>query len=124
MFLLFYTRGATMNKLTPGSNKLYEGSRFMLTAHREAIIGRIKKQEIQSRRPPMLDEQAITEFGYQLYESLQTKNRVTVKYYTKNEDVSVSGVITAIGKGNDRVKLEEDAEEFHWINIRDIINVN
>ncbi|WP_152654520.1 YolD-like family protein [Oceanobacillus sp. CFH 90083] len=65
------------NKLTSGSNLLWESSRMMLPEHKE-VLQRHKK-ELNKRIKPILDEQQVELFSQSIAEAMKQNKKVKIQ---------------------------------------------
>lgn len=107
------------NKLTPGSNLLWESSRIILPEHREALIEWRKKRNMKQK--PVLDEQAWEEYARLIQESMQTGRLVTVHVYDPYEDIKITGQVVQIDR--QRIRFTHDYKKT-WIPFEDILSVS
>lgn len=105
-------------KITPGSNKLWEGSRLILPEHRVAILK--QQDDFKKRKRPILDEQRLEELSYIIREAAQEDREVTVRVFGEFEDGEISGRITKIERR--RIQIS-DMWYKSWIPIEDIVSI-
>lgn len=106
-------------KVTPGSNKLWEGSRMILPEHKAGILR--QQEEFRKKKRPILDEQRIEELSYIIQEAVQEDWEVIVKVFGEFEDGEVSGRITKIERRRIQVS---DTWSKNWIPIEDIVSIS
>ncbi|MDQ0339344.1 hypothetical protein J2S00_002131 [Caldalkalibacillus uzonensis] len=109
------------NKITPGSNLMWESSRWMLPEHKEAL--QKLKQEQSRQKRPVLDEQQVEEINDKLRQSLQFHLPVTVCLFGEFKNREVKGVVKRINPALGQVKLVNDQEE-EWLSFQDIFDVS
>lgn len=109
-----------MNKLTPGSNLLWEGSRMMLPEHKDAILRR--RQEMNRRSRQEHDEQAIEEMGRIIVESAELGREIRLVVYDQYEHVEIRGGVLRIDPYQQRFLFAHDGLKT-WISIRDVEEV-
>ncbi|MCZ8514347.1 YolD-like family protein [Paenibacillus filicis] len=108
------------NKLTPGGNLVWEGSRMMLPEHKQALIKQrisLKKQT----RPELTEEEQQEMFG-RLKASRSEKIEVTITVYGEYENQSFTGIVTGIDPRLYLVKLEFN-HDWKLFDFTDIIGV-
>jgi hypothetical protein len=108
------------NKLTKGSNLLWEGSRIILPEHREGIIK--QRINLMKRNKPALDEQKIEEFAYIIQESLLENRTVKVLVFGDFGDIEYKGVVTKVDQQYRKMKLE-NSDDCEWIKLDDIVDM-
>lgn len=106
-----------MNKLSKGSNLLWESSRIILPEHREAIIEHRKKQKQQPR--PELDPQQYEEIERIIHYSYQKKQKIELTLYGLYENRKIEGIVKKIDISTRRIKIENE-----WIPFHEIIEAN
>ncbi|MDN8590913.1 YolD-like family protein [Paenibacillus sp. 11B] len=109
-----------MSKKLSG-NGVYEGSRFIMPEHLEAML----QQEREQRRKgkPILDEQAIEEIVRTLAESFHEKTKVDLVVFSPFDDEHYSGVVIGINQSRGKVNLLLEDDE-RQIPIAEIISAN
>lgn len=68
-----------MNKLTPGSNMLWESNRIILPEHKARI--QQWQKDLQKKDKPILDDQQKQEIGYKLQVAIKDDLTIEVKYF-------------------------------------------
>lgn len=91
-------------KITPGSNKLWEGSRMMLPEHVRAINEWRDQQKKKQR--PIFDEQVSEELNYRIQLALVSKSQVTITVFGEYEDTRITGVVQEIDQLHGWIKLD------------------
>lgn len=110
-----------MTKVTPGSNKLWEGSRMMLPEHVQALV---QQQINENRRErPELDEQQVEELGWQLQEAIESKTPVEITLFGEFRDRTIVGVVTKVDTRYMRVRVEYE-DDYDWIPVGDILGID
>ncbi|SYX85879.1 YolD-like family protein [Paenibacillus alvei] len=107
-----------MSKLD--GNGIFEGSRFIIPEHREAMLRHNREQ--QRRHRPMIDEQEWELIGNQLQGSMQERTTITALLFDPFEQIKVTGVVVDIDMYGRRFKLLQD-EEWQWVKLEDVIEV-
>ena len=106
-----------MNKLSKGSNLLWESSRIILPEHREAIIEHRKKQKQHPR--PELAPQQHEEIERIIHYSYQKKQKIELTLYGLYENRKIEGTVKKIDIPTRRIKIENE-----WIPFHEIIEAN
>lgn len=102
-----------MNKLTPGTNMLWESSRMMLPQHREAAL---KQQREETRRKRIeLDDQEKDQIARFMLTAHKTRQAVRLRMYDEYEDVYVIGVLERIDSLTARFRVDGE-----WFYMEDI----
>jgi hypothetical protein len=109
------------NKLTPGKNVLFEGSRFIITQHREAILEQEKRSRMQTK--PILDDQELELVSAAISESFVTLGQVTLTLFDPFENRELIGVVTKIDQQLRRIRIDI-GDEFEWVKMSDIIRAS
>jgi len=111
---------AKPNKLTPGSNLLWEGSRMMLPEHKLEIVNH--RDGFKRWEKPELDEQEIEDIVHKIGESLEYKSEITLTLYGEYGNRQETGYVVRVDERRTRVLLQApDRDE--WIEFREIISV-
>ncbi len=99
-----------MSKKLQG-NGLWESSRMILPEHRTAYLQQRKEQERINK--PQLDEQE-QEYIYRLLtNSLKLKSSITLSLFEPFGNRKVTGVVTAINRQQQLIKLTQDDESLY-----------
>lgn len=101
-------------------NGIWEGSRFIIPQHKEALLRHQREQHRQER--PHLDEQAWDDIGGQLQRSMMEREPITLELYDPFERRTETGVVVDIDMIGQRIRLQE-GEERRWIRADDILRV-
>lgn len=107
-----------MNKLTPGSNMLWESSRMMLPQHKESALQQQKNET--KRHRVELDDQEKEKIARFLMTAHKTRQPIRLRMYDEYEDVYVIGVIEHLGSQTARFRVDgewfamEDITELSW----------
>jgi len=107
------------NKLTEGSNLLWESSRIILPEHKERI--RILREEARrggKRERPQLDEQEWERIQEAVARSLHERVPVRLRMYDPLEDLVVEGIVEQVDPVRRRIRVDGE-----WFEIADIIGV-
>ncbi|MFS1514536.1 YolD-like family protein [Chengkuizengella sp. SCS-71B] len=110
------------NKLTPGSNMLWESSRMMLPEHVERINE--FQHELTRKTKPKLAEEERNIISEQLSQSMMEEAEITIELFTsfgKNE--FKTGTVTKFDTQLKQIKLEFESE-YEWIKFDDIVGVS
>lgn len=109
-----------INKLTPGGNKVFESSRFIMPQHREQHL----KLEIEMRRKarPEMDEQRLQDIAYTIGEAVSLNAPLTITVFGSLEDEEFNGRILKVDQHTKRIKLETGPDEWEWMPITEIVN--
>lgn len=104
-----------MNKLTPGSNMMWESSRMMLPEHKARI--RKHQKDLQKKEKPILDDQQKLGIDMKLQLAIKDDLTVGVKYFKGGDFLTVKeklGMIDTI-----KIKLRDGTK----IPLNDVLNV-
>lgn len=118
MFVYFEVNG--VNKLTDGSNLLWESSRMILPEHKERI--RIRREEARrggKRERPVLDEQEWERIQEAVARSLHERVSVRLRMYDPYEDCIVEGVVERVDQVLKRIRVDGE-----WFDMADIIGMD
>jgi hypothetical protein len=114
-------KGFRETKITPGSNKRWEGSRMMLPEHVQMIrqheVDKLKKMK------PIFDEQYLNEIAMEIQGAKQEECVVTVRIFDEFDDIELHGRITKIDQQLRRLKIEDEKGEPVWVYFDDILNI-
>lgn len=105
-----------MNKLTPGSNMLWESSRMMLPQHREAALDQLREEARHKRIE--LDDQEKEQVARFMLTAHKTRQPVKLRMFDEYEDVYVIGVIERLDSQTARFRV--DGEWFHMEDITEL----
>jgi len=103
-----------MNKVTKGSNMMWEGSRIMLPEHIAAL--RHRKEEQKKLPKPELDEQELQEIGIVIMESLNYEINVLITYWDEGYFREIISVVDKVDLQTKRIKLNID-DDIKYISI-------
>ncbi|MFS0728340.1 YolD-like family protein [Paenibacillus sp. 1P07SE] len=92
-------------KVTPGSNKIFKSSGFIVPEHKEAILR--QQREAKRLKKPMLDEQQVAEIEQLLQHSKAEGVELTLPLFSDFEYETVFGIV----KRMDRYGVELEGEE-------------
>ncbi|WP_158701562.1 YolD-like family protein [Lentibacillus sp. Marseille-P4043] len=95
-----------MNKLTPGSNMMWESSRMMLPEHKARI--RQHQKEMMKKTKPILDDQQKLEIGYKIQCALHNDLTVEIKYFSDGDYLTVKDKLQMIDTR--KIRLREGKE--------------
>ncbi|HET7627297.1 MAG TPA: YolD-like family protein [Bacillales bacterium] len=113
---------AKENKLTPGSNLMWEGSRMMLPEH-VRMLQRHQK-ELRRREPPVLDEQERERIGRLLAEAAAGRRAVRLKLFDAYEDVWVSGKVRRHDPHGGEIEIERAGGERERVRLDQLVDVD
>lgn len=99
------------NKLTSGSNLMWESSRMMLPEHVEAILE--YNEEIKKEKKPVLDEQELEQIQIIIMESLQYTVDVKITYLEGGYFEELIGVVSKVDMQLKQIKLETEDDYFY-----------
>ncbi len=97
------------NKLTPGSNLLWESSRMMLPEHK-ALLREHEARRTKKNRPNY-DEQFLTQFVYQIEMAFAENRIVELTYYEDEAYHECTGKITAINREKQQIEISTKTEK-------------
>lgn len=109
------------NKLTPGSNILWESSRMFLPEHREQLLHH-QKEKTKLKRP-LLDDQQLEEMAFTLQHAYKEKYQVQVTEFDSFNSHIYIGCITNIDPQLQQFKLEDENGEIKWIKFTDLLGI-
>jgi hypothetical protein len=101
-------------KLTPGTNLRWESSRMILPEHREAIIERNQKSNIQAK--PVLDDQELQEISNAMYSSYIQKTLISLVLYGEYENRTINGIVQRVDSTNHQIRIDDE-----WVKQEDIM---
>ncbi|GAV13217.1 YolD-like family protein [Paenibacillus sp. NAIST15-1] len=107
-----------MSKLN--GNGIFEGSRFILPEHREALLEQQHERNRQQR--PTLDEQECEQIEALLQQSMSERGTITLQMYDPFEQCQLTAQVIDLDPQGRRVKLLLDGEK-QWIKMDDILEV-
>lgn len=106
------------NKLSEGSNLLWESSRMILPEHRELI--QQSYEELNDVKKPILAEDKLEEIERIIIEAMELKQEVEITYFKRKRIINYKGIIIR-PLDNKRIELEvSDGIEF--LNFDDILD--
>lgn len=108
------------NKLSSGSNLLWEASRMMLPEHKEAIITQLDHQAIKAK--PQLDEQKLDEIANLIQESFYAQTSIEITTFDIQHEARYIGKVTYIDPRLKYIKLD-DNEQIIRISCQSITDV-
>lgn len=109
-----------MSKITPGSNQMWEGSRFILPEHVEMLIQQDKEE--MKKTKPEFDEQYLQELAMKIAEAKQEEYTVAVNVFDEYEDIRLVGRIKYIDMQLRRLKVVYE-DDWDWVRIDDILDI-
>jgi len=104
------------NKLTPGSNMVWESSRMIMPEHKEAMLR--AQHEEKRRHRPEIDEQLAEQISRFLVETHRAKQPVNLRMFDEFEDVRVVGVIERLDPRAGRFMVDGE-----WFGMADILEM-
>ena len=110
-----------MNKLTPGSNQLWEGSRMILPEHKQRLNDNLKS--LNKRKKPELDEQEMEEFARMIGESYERKTEIRLTIFDEYTDREETGYVVRVDRQRGRILLQTDQGD-EWIDFRMVMGAN
>lgn len=105
------------NKLTPGSNIMWESSRMMLPQHVEEIRRDLREQNRKNK--PELDAQEAETIERAIHASFKLKQPVNLSMFDEYEDVRVVGIVERVDGQCGRFKVDGE-----WFNVADVIGTD
>ncbi|NBI28168.1 YolD-like family protein [Chengkuizengella marina] len=110
------------NKLTPGSNMMWEASRMILPEHKERINDYQKERDIKMK--PELAEEEVSIISQQLSDSMLSKSKITVELFRAfGQNAFKTGIVTKFDTQLRQIKLDFD-DEYEWIKFHEIVGVS
>ncbi|MGM0523138.1 MAG: YolD-like family protein [Bacillota bacterium] len=108
-----------VNKLSEGSNLIWESSRMMLPEHK----ARIREHDLTPppKDRPILSEDQLTQINQHLSIAINTKAYVTLTYYKNKQYLSVTGTHLRL-LSTKTLEIETDKGYDHIL-LKDIIDV-
>lgn len=109
-----------VNKLTDGSNLIWESSRMILPEHK----ARLREHELASLPvdPPILSEDQQAEIEYNLRCALHNQREVTITFYKDKQIIHSFGRALRLTLNQQALELEVD-DGLDWIPLKDIITL-
>ncbi|HUC92130.1 MAG TPA: YolD-like family protein [Paenibacillus sp.] len=92
------------NKLTPGSNLLWEGSRMMLPEHKERHVRH--RKDLNRRERVELDESEWERIGRMMAESVQRGVVLHIKLFDEYEERELTGAVDKVDRSRGRFLVE------------------
>jgi hypothetical protein len=107
------------NKLTPGSNLLWESSRMILPEHKDRINDHRDEVRRGGRRErPVLDEQEAELIAAAIAESLQERVPVRLRMYDPFEELIVEGIVEQVDPAHRKFRVDGE-----WFSLDSIVGV-
>jgi hypothetical protein len=114
-----------VNKLTKGSNLMWESSRMMLPEHVEALNK--QKKESKRKERPVFDQQHLEQVERMISQYIYSEVKLYIVVYGEYEDIDLHGKITNFYSQMKRMKVEwqtkDGEDEFQWVPIYDIVDI-
>lgn len=107
------------NKLTPGSNLVWESSRMMLPEHREALLAYVQKCRQMER--PELDEQQLERISRVIQQAHIHKSRVDLVVFNQYGHRHYQGQVRKMDQLAKKLLLVYSGGK-KWIPFRDILD--
>lgn len=102
-------------------NLLWEGSRFLLPEHKQAVLPLFQADE---RKPkPEIDEQLLTEFAQILMEAMQAQTPVSLTYWGCEQFHTLVGTPISFDPAAHRVHLRDVFQDVHRLPIHVLVDV-
>ena len=100
-----------MNKITPGSNMIWESSRFMMPEHIHAL--KMHEYEKNKVEKPGLDEQELEEIGIVVMDSLRHELEVAIVYWEDGFFHNVVGSVDFVDMQQKRIRVRVEGEKLY-----------
>lgn len=104
-----------MNKLTQGSNMIWESSRMIMPQHKEAAV-RQQREELRKQRM-QLDNQEKEQIARFIQQAHKTRRAVKLRMYDPFNEVYVNGIIEQLDGITARLRIDGK-----WFYMKDIIS--
>ncbi|MDP5276344.1 YolD-like family protein [Chengkuizengella axinellae] len=109
------------NKLTEGSNMMWEASRIMLPEHKE-LMNHFQKERNRKTKPELAEEE-INIISQQLSQSMMEQTKITIELFTAfGENTLKTGTVTKFDIQLRQIKLESK-DDYEWIKFSEILSV-
>ncbi|NDI37223.1 YolD-like family protein [Chengkuizengella sediminis] len=109
------------NKLTPGSNMMWEASRIILPEHKE-LMNHYQKERNRKTKPELAEEE-VNIISQKLSESMLNESEIIVELFRDfGENAYKTGFITKFDTRLKQVRLE-DEDDYEWVKFSDILSV-
>ncbi|NBI28340.1 YolD-like family protein [Chengkuizengella marina] len=110
------------NKLTPGSNMMWEASRIMLPEHKE-LMNYYQKERNRKTKPELAEEE-VNIISQQLSDSMLSKSKITVELFRAfGQNAFKTGTVIKFDTQLRQIKLEHE-DEYEWIKFHEIVGVS
>ncbi|NDI34657.1 YolD-like family protein [Chengkuizengella sediminis] len=110
------------NKLTPGSNMMWEASRMILPEHKERIND--YQYERDRKTKPVLVEEEVNIISQQLSDSMLSKSEIIIELFRDfGQNAFKTGTVAKFDPQLRQIKLEHE-HEYEWIKFGDIVGVS
>src|SRR5690606_35125871 len=96
--------GVKVNKLTPGSNLLWESSRMILPEHKEALIRHREESKMVKPKRPVRDEFELEELAGRLQDAMEEGRELEITIWGR--DIPIRGKIVKMDPDTRRVHIE------------------
>ncbi|NBI28497.1 YolD-like family protein [Chengkuizengella marina] len=102
------------NKLTPGSNMMWEASRIILPEHKE-LMNYYQKERNRKTKPELAEEE-VNIISQQLSESKLSESQITVELFRDfDQNAFKTGIVTKFDTQLRQIKLDLE-DEFEYQN--------
>lgn len=108
------------NKLTPGSNLLWESSRMMLPEHKQVL--RRHQKKLTEKRKPIFDEQQLDLLSHTLSLAIEQKANVNIQLFHPYHAQSVEGKIKSVRPEQHKLQLWTENGAI-WVHFHDILQI-
>ncbi|NBI28243.1 YolD-like family protein [Chengkuizengella marina] len=110
------------NKLTPGSNMMWEASRMMLPEHKE-LMNYYQKERNRKTKPELAEEE-VNVISEQLSDSMLSKSEITIELFRAfGKNAFKTGTVAKFDTQLTQIKLDYD-DEYEWIKFDEIVGVS
>lgn len=108
------------NKLTPGSNLMWESSRMMLPEHKEKIRQHQHEQKLNTK--PVLDEQRLEEFAGLVTRAWKNESALSLTLYDPAGTYTITGHIRTIDPQEKKLLFTTE-QGTEWLSFHDIVDI-
>ncbi|WEG14369.1 YolD-like family protein [Pullulanibacillus sp. KACC 23026] len=110
------------NKLTPGSNLMWESSRMMLPEHREQFLEH--RRDLRKNSLPVLDEQEREQLDRALLQAFDTQSNIALTLFNPYQNEVWYGRILALNSRQKQLKFMTEDGEPKWIELHSILELS
>lgn len=107
------------NKVTPGSNLVWESSRMMLPEHREALLDYVRESQQAAR--PELDEQQLERIARMINEAYIHKAKLSLVIFNKYGNQHYQGQVIRVDQVTRKLLFVDNGKR-KWIPFQDILD--